>query len=284
MALAIINRQPHGGSIPAGIPVWRTCLREVLFSRSSEGLGDVGATLSEGRAYQLLLEILCGLQSPMIGETQVVAQFRGFLAGLPREHAWIRQTGQRLLADARQVRAAHLQGVGLHSYGSVVRGCIAPLETAVLIGTGALAGGILRFVTGPSRAVHQWGRAPAVNTRPGVDYRAFTSLHSFPPTDTPAVIVIAAPAPSPVLARVAAPYRGLTRVVDLRSEADADPLAVAVPTVTLRDLFGRAGDASGVVPAQIEAARSDIVERSRRYELRDEVRPFGWEDLCGTFS
>jgi hypothetical protein len=123
-----------------------------------------------------------------------------------------------------------------------------------------------------------------VKTRPGVDYRAFTSLHSFPPTDTPAVIVIAAPAPSSVLARVAAPYRGLTRVVDLRSEADADPLAVAVPTVTLRDLFGRTGDASRVVPAQIEAARSDIVERSRRYELRDEVRPFGWEDLCGTFS
>ena len=194
--------------------------------------------LVDGRAYRLLLEILCGLQSPMIGETQVVAQFKGFLAGLPQEHAWIRRTGQRLLADARQVRTAHLQGLGSRSYGSAVRRCIGPSETPVLIGTGKLAADILPYVAETGRTVHQWGRAPTfaeamagrplVQTLPGVCYRTLESLDSFPGTDAPAVVVVAAPAPSSTIARVAAAYRGLTRVVDLRAEAEADPLVTPV--------------------------------------------------------
>jgi hypothetical protein len=31
---------------------------------------------------------------------------------------------------------------------------------------------------------------------------------------------------------------------------------------------------------QIETARKDIAWRTRQYELRDELRPFGWDDLC----
>ncbi len=314
MSLAIINREPHGGSIPPGVPVWRTCLREVLFSQTADPFEDAaGSTLGmlvDGRAYRLLLEILCGLQSPMIGETQVVAQFKSFLAGLPREHAWIRRTGQRLLADARQVRTAHLQGLGSRSYGSAVRRCIGPSDTPVLIGTGKLAADILPFIAEAGRTVHQWGRAPTsaeatvgkprVQALPGVCYHTLESLDSFPGTDAPAVLVIAAPAPSSTIARAAAAYRGLTRVVDLRAEAEADPVIIPVrrlarrslceggslgeggpvSTITLRDLFALMGRADRLVLTQIEAARAEIADRSRRYEQRDVVRPFGWDDLC----
>ena len=98
---------------------------------------------------------------------------------------------------------------------------------------------------------------------------------------------MAAPAPSSTIARVAAAYRGLTRVVDLRAEAEADPLDTLVRrslgeagTITLRDLFALMDDADKFVLTQIEAARAEIADRSRRYEQRDEVRPFGWDDLC----
>jgi glutamyl-tRNA reductase len=286
MPLAIINREPHGGSIPPGVPVWRTCLREVLFGQAAEQFSSTtGSTLLDGKAYRLLLEILCGLQSPMIGETQVVAQFKGFLAGLPQEHAWIRRTGQRLLADARQVRTAHLQGLGSRSYGTAVSRCIEPSETPVLIGTGKLAADILPYLAEPGRTVHQWGRKPAA--LPGVLYRTLDSLDSFPGTGLPAVIVVAAPAPASTIARVAAAYRGLSRVVDLRAEAEADPVVPLVRrslgeggTITLRDLFALMDDANRFVLIQIEAARAEIADRSRRYEQRDEVRPFGWDDLC----
>lgn len=281
MALAIINREPNGGSIPPGVPVWRTCLREVLFAQSADPLENTaGCTLLDGRAYRLLLEILCGLQSPMIGETQVVAQFKGFLAALPQEHVWIRSTGQRLLADARQVRTAHLQGLGSRPYGSAVRRCIEPPDTPVLIGTGKLAAEILPYVAEAGRTVHQWGRAALLQTLPGVCYRALESLDSFPGTDAATVIIVAAPAPSSTIARVAAAYRGVTRVVDLRAEAEADPFVTPVPRVTLRDLFALMDDANRSVLTQIQAARAEIADRSRRYEQRDEVRPFGWDDLC----
>jgi len=118
-----------------------------------------------------------------------------------------------------------------------------------------------------------------VQTLPGVCYHTLESLDSFPGTDTPAVVVIAAPAPSSTVAHAAAAYRGLTRVVDLRAEAEADPLVIPVSTITLRDLFALMDDANRFVP-QIEAARAEIADRSRRYEQRDEVRPFGWDDLC----
>ena len=289
MPLAIINREPQGGSIPPGVPVWRTCLREVLFSRTVDSLkGTCGSPLLDGSAYRLLLEILCGLQSPMIGETQVVAQFKGFLTGLAKEDAWIRRTGQRLLADARQVRTAHLQGLGSRSYGSAVHGCIRSSEMPVLIGTGKLATDILPYIADAGRTVDQWGRA-ALGSRgpraresagPDVCYRTLESLDSFPGTDEPAVIVVAAPAPSTTISRVAESYRGLTRVVDLRAEAEADPVVMTVPTITLRDLFALMDDANRFVLTQIEAARAEIADRSRRYEQRDEVRPFGWDDLC----
>jgi glutamyl-tRNA reductase len=281
MSLAIINREPHGGSIPPGVPVWRTCLREVLFSQAADALEDAdagAATLLDGRAYRLLLEILCGLQSPMIGETQVVAQFKGFLAELPREHAWIRRTGQRLLADARQVRTAHLQGLGSRSYGSAVRKCIGPSELPVLIGTGKLAAEILPYIAEPGRTVHQWGRVSEAPPRQDVCYRSLQSLNSFAGTDLPAVMIVAAPAPSSTIARAAAAYRSLVRVVDLRAEAETDPFTGE--TITLRDLFALMNDPNRFVLTQIEAARAEIADRSRRFEQRDEVRPFGWDDLC----
>ena len=39
-------------------------------------------------------------------------------------------------------------------------------------------------------------------------------------------------------------------------------------------------DTNRFLLTQIEAARAEIADRSRRYEQRDEVRPFGWDDLC----
>src|SRR6058998_3280093 len=122
MPLAIVNREPGVHPIPPGTAVWRTCLREVTFA--DHGAGEARA-LIEGDAYRLLLEILCGLQSPMLGETQVMGQFKAFLASLGPDHGWLNRLGQRLLADAREIRTRYLQGLGSRSYGSAVRRYVA---------------------------------------------------------------------------------------------------------------------------------------------------------------
>ena len=281
MTLAIINREPHGGPIPPGVAVWRTCLREVLFADEAGLLSDAGGRpMLDEEAYRLLLEILCGLQSPMIGETQVVAQFKSFLGQLSREHAWIGRVGQRLLADARQVRVAHLGNLGARSYGVAVSDCVGGAATVALIGTGKLAADIIPFLVDRGRHVQQWGRAPAVPTRPGVCYRPLEALDAFPVTEASAALVVAAPAPASAIARVAAAYHDLVRVIDLRAEAETDPVRLPIATMTLRDLFASMDGADRGVLEKVDAARAEIVERSRRYGSREEIRPFGWEDVC----
>jgi len=283
MSLAIVNREPMDRPIPAGAPVWRTCLREVAFADDVNEVPDShrdGLHLMEGDAYRMLLEILCGLQSPMLGETQVMGQFKTFLASLGRDQAWLNRLGQRLLADAREIRTKHLQGLGSRSYGSAVRRYLSTCRQAVLIGTGKLASEVLPFLTDDNRVVDQWGRSAETPASPAVTYRLLDSVDNVNCSDEPAVLIIAAPVPSEVVDHVAACYRGLLSIIDLRGELGIAPLRTAVPLISLQDLFTQMSAASGCARRHVEAARADIASRSRRYELRDELRPFGWDDLC----
>src|SRR5205085_5331838 len=77
------------------------------------------------QAYAFLLEVICGLNSPIVGETAVMGQFKDFLldAKFPRT-SWgnfLRQLVTNLMIDAKRVRARHMQGIGSQSYGSLVR-------------------------------------------------------------------------------------------------------------------------------------------------------------------
>jgi glutamyl-tRNA reductase len=290
MSLAILNREPRDLPILPGAPVWRTCLREVTFADDAEDLewpDRDGLQLVEGEAYRLLLEILCGLQSPMLGETQVLGQFKAFLSSLGADQAWLNRVGQRLLTDAREVRTQFLQGLGSRSYGSAVRRYLDDCRHAAVIGTGKLAGEVLPFLADDGRTVDQWGRGEDREEGKGhkadaepVTYRCLNTLESFPTSHQPAALIIAAPVASAVVDAVAARYATLRCVIDLRGELGSAPLHVAAPVVTLQDLFARMSAAAGLAARHVDAARADIMSRSRRYELRDELRPFGWHDLC----
>lgn len=283
MSLAILHREPGTTVLAPGAPVWRTCLREVAFLDSPEvAPAATGQRLTEGAAYHLLLEILCGLQSPMIGETQVLGQFKTFLGSVAPEHAWIGRVGQRLLADAREVRTAHLQGLGSRSYGSAVRRDLHDVTHAVVIGTGKLAGEVLPFLESEGRSVDQWGRAEHgdVVTSPGACYRRLEDVECAPAVRAPTAIVVAAPVSADVIESITSRYPDARRIIDLRADVGDRTLTVPCPVITLQDLFARMYDQHTSALPRIEAARKDIAWRTRQYELRDELRPFGWDDLC----
>jgi glutamyl-tRNA reductase len=295
MALAILHREPEqdverealqASQLPqAAVPVWRTCLREVVFldeSSASVTSPAAGQHLTEGHAYRLLLEILCGLQSPMTGETQVLGQFKSFLASLGKDQPTLSRLGQRLLTDARDVRTRHLQGLGSRSYGSAVRRDLAGCSQAVVIGTGKLTAEVLPFLADDGRAVDQWGRAESADRRDGVRYCPLAAIDSVDTSELPTALIVAAPVPSDVVERVAAKYVGLLRVIDLRADVGNRPLAfdAHVEVISLQDLFARMHTAQESAVPHIEAARQEIAWRTRQYELRDETRPFGWDDLC----
>jgi glutamyl-tRNA reductase len=236
----------------------------------------------------------------MLGETQVMGQFKSFLASLGGEQAWLRRLGQRWLADAREVRTEHLQGLGSRSYGSAVRRYLDEVSHVAVIGTGKLAQEILPFLPDEGRSVDQWGRTaadlrslsagtPACPAeaerrrrapRLPVTFRQLDAQDDGVPSAVPTALIVAASVSSGAVDRVAARYGALRSVIDLRGELGLAALQVAAPIVTLQDLFARMAAASGSASHRIEAARVDIASRSRRYELRDELRPFGWDDLC----
>ena len=162
--------------------------------------------LHDEAAYAHLLEVICGLGSPIVGETEVMHQFKLFVTGLPAEHAVIRDMSERLLADARVVRARHLVGLGSRSYGSAVRRHVRDCSRVALVGTGMLAQEILPFL--PDRGEH-WICGAARRVPHGMRPARFT-VSWIPRTSRltgASAIVVAAPIASAVIARSGAVTR-----------------------------------------------------------------------------
>ena len=103
-------------------------------------------------AYRFLLEVLTGLRSRVPGETNVYGQVRrAWLAfrqtGAPAVVAGLAPSMHRALNDAREIRRAHLEGVGGASYGSLLRKLLRPDREArvLFVGTGGLAQSLWPF-------------------------------------------------------------------------------------------------------------------------------------------
>jgi glutamyl-tRNA reductase len=241
-----------------------------------------GRRLAGSDAYALLVEIVSGLRSPLVGETEVQAQFKGFLADLdPERHGTIRRLGQQVLADAKTIRHRHLQGLGAHSYGHLSAKHIRAGTRVVLVGTGALAAEILAAI-GMGAAVDQWGRRESPDGPPAsnVSFSLFSAARQRPVVDDAVSLVIAAPASADDLAAIVGRYSRIVTAIDLRAADERAPLAVGVPVVTLDDLFAAAEPADATAATRIAAARLDIRSLARAFDRREEFRPFGWDDLC----
>src|SRR5260370_3729388 len=145
---------------------WQTCLRRVLFLNANDReLVDAvvsgmltAATVEVFRsqeAYRFLVEVVCGLNSPIVGETAVMGQFKEF-SGHARFSktpwgAFLRQLTANLMTDAKRVRHHHLQGIGSQSYGSLVRQHVKGLPTVAVLGAGKLAREILPWRIGKTK-------------------------------------------------------------------------------------------------------------------------------------
>src|SRR5229473_1070970 len=194
---------------------WRTCLRRVLFLNKTENAALITAAESDEalasaveiyrgeESYSFLLEVICGLSSPLVGETAVLGQFREFVAQakLPSTlwGAFLRQLISNLLVDAKRVRHEHLQGLGSQSYGSLVRQHLKGLPSVALLGGGQLAREILPWLIGKTH-VRLFYRGYSHAQELLVDYPEIQLAH-FSPADAgwdhdETALVIAAPLPA----------------------------------------------------------------------------------------
>src|SRR5687767_4775047 len=166
MALAdliVLNRKSSGETSTTLLPdacVIGTCLREVRIGMMSADAQPLpaeaeaaGYELHAGAgAYRFLLQLACGLESEIAGETEILGQVKQAWRDcetsgdeMPR---LLRPWMQRLLQDAKEIRSEYVVGLGSATYGSLVRRLLggASHGPTLLLGAGQLAETILPFL------------------------------------------------------------------------------------------------------------------------------------------
>ncbi len=279
---------------------WKTCLRRVLFLNRNENNALIKAAedrkqlpaaveIYEGEAApKFLLEVICGLNSPLVGETAVMGQFREFLAEARfPDTSWgnyLRQLTSNLLTDAKRVRHDHLQGLGSQSYGSLVRQHVKGLPMVSALGAGQLAREILPWLIGKTRVrvfYRNWDHAKELlKDYPEIELVKF-SMAAADSEQQETGLVIAAPLSAAQVENWVRQQRsGFLKCLDLRGEAEIDPLSFSFPVIELSELFDALRNDRQKLEGRVAAARAEINLLSQRQMHQAQFRPFGWEDLC----
>jgi hypothetical protein len=244
------------------------------------------AVFTGADAYRFTLEVACGLHSPLTGETEVMGQFRTFVGqvagpgtrwrGLSR---WLHQ----VLTDAKAVRTQHLTSIGCRSYGALVARYLENCGQIEVIGAGHLARQLLPALAGYRVVVHcrNIQRAAIASRHRDILLVTLGEQRRVPPADRSALI-LAAPVSAAQVRHWLSPFEaGFTLVIDLREESGRDPLELATtPVIPFARVLDAVQANSRNAALRVEAARRDIHNRAVKFSCRDEVRPFGWEDLC----
>lgn len=291
-SVAVINGQPgrdFGSQMPYAL-VWKTCLREIAILDSRqlrpEDLRPDDEVYTREDGYRFLLEVICGLHSPLVGETEVFGQFKNFAVraqegpGGQCTAPWI----QRLIADAKRIRTNHLTGLGGRSYGQLAHRHLAGCPRIFILGAGHLA-----QETIPSLAdhhVHIFCRRPeaAIDL---LERHPDGEVHQIDDSigiagDGPVGLIIAAPmSADEITAWVARIGCRFETIVDLRGESRADMLEIeGTNVIHFKDILENLETNCRFASQRLEKAREEIFEHAEEFWRRYEVRPFGWEDLC----
>ena len=141
-----------------GEGLWvETCLRRIYIPNQNErdAPPDGYETVRGSQAYEFLLRVVAGLESAVAGETDVFGQVREAWK-THKSHGWV----QRYFEDVREIRAQHLQGVGV-SYGSLARKLFQPVagRRIFVLGAGDMARALVPYLSEAELLI--WNRTPA---------------------------------------------------------------------------------------------------------------------------
>lgn len=269
-------------------PVWKTCLRQLVFVPAEHW--DLFQELNDLRgdeirfdedALQFLLEVLCGLHSPVFGETEVFSQFKNFLNEIPDGHVLKRVPGlsAMILRTVKEVRHAHLREAGTFSYGQMIRRKLKDEKTVCLWGFGQLGQKVARYlkdkqltvlVRDPARVTE------ALANEPELQAIAIRGLEEATKVDASTIHVVAAPIDNAALLAVLEQNAG-KHIYDLRGETELKHPQVTSLAELMQEIQVLKEEQLQTLPV----CRQLIEERVEEYFQLALHRPFCWEDLCG---
>jgi glutamyl-tRNA reductase len=279
---------------------WQTCLRRILFLNRTDNAALIAAAdtgnLYPGsvdvyrghEAYGFLLEVICGLNSPLVCETAVMGQFKEFCAHAKiANNPWgwfLRQFTSNVLVDAKRVRHEHLQGIGSQSYGSLVRQHLKGMPTVAVLGAGKLSREILPWLAGKTSArvfYRNWERAKDLLTEyPELQLDQYSREDSGWQQEETGLVIAAPIKATEVEAWVRSQTTTFSKCLDLRGEAATDPIDLPIPVIKLSELFEALRSERQRLEGRVDSARGAIRQLLVRQVNQAQFRPFGWEDLC----
>lgn len=254
-------------------PVWSTCLRGLAFVKGRPDFPIMACdeVYHQHLAYQFLLEIICGLHSPIIGETEVLGQFKIFAQSWVQLDESREPLVQRLLNDAKAIRSRHLSGMGNQSYGSWLRKNLNSTSGQIhILGAGHLVQEILPYLEKQGEVILH-ARSP---DKVGFFSRVLNLKKS---RFDKGALVVAAPLSGEEIRQW---LNGSTpeQIFDLRDNSSSD--AVCPTAVPLAEIFGQIEQTKAQLRPVVEKIKVEIAHRSELVAGQERVRPQGWDDLC----
>lgn len=138
--------------VPENCFYLQTCQRTLILSYESNPLSSYKTddifndliSLQGEDAYSYLLEVICGLKSKLIGENEIVGQFKTSYKDYVQKDfdSRLLQILEKLFKDAKDIRSKYLIGLSQKTYASIARKKLTSemgAKKVVILGSGQLA-------------------------------------------------------------------------------------------------------------------------------------------------
>lgn len=273
---------------------FKTCLREInfisltylsdeqkqkLYSFAQLNLGD---HYYADQGLTFLIELLCGLKSRIVGETEIFGQFKKFYDALTSEQKikFLPQSTMKfILESVKSLRDSHIKYWGAHSYGSLIRKLIKNYQHVDVIGFGHLAQEIEPWLQGKQVEfyVRNPEKAKAEALEKSLNVLIKDSLSEQLKSD---VVILAAPTSSEfVLPRI----QQAKLVIDCRAIGEQTQSVNGLcqaEVIELKDLFYSLENEQQKLTEKIKDVQNLIQNLIAEFSAREAHRPQGWYDLC----
>ncbi|MCC6137062.1 MAG: hypothetical protein IT287_00385 [Bdellovibrionaceae bacterium] len=274
--------RPESGDLEkiAGVyPVFQTCLRLIQLRWGEDSLVvPKGFDLLTGeKAYQFLLETVCGLHSPVVGETEVFGQFKNF----KNNNSWSYQLQlvlDNVITDTKRTRDQFLKDLGGQSYGSVVRKHAREFKSVAFVGAGAFTLELLPWVYKEGKQITLYVRNldKALALKERFPMISICDLNS--QKISADMVIVAAPVTASQLQEIIAADTQL--VMDLRGESRTEACKTFKRYIPLEDIFRIIEIQQKQILIVKAQALEHISELTLKRSLFEMMRPFGWDDIC----
>ncbi len=278
-----------------GTAIFGTCLRKIFFCEEVDlhqyldALKPEDQILRGEKAISLLLEILCGLHSPIVGETQVFGQFKQFIDDRKKLGDSLFGDHQKwlnfVMAEVKKVRTEHIVGLGSQSYGSLLRRNTKDLDSTTICGSGQLALEILPWLA-HKKSVQLICREPSKVQAFEQKYENLnitTYNNAFIHGEA---LVIAAPISDERIVELLTKQDTRPKFIyDLRGEDNhlAEIVASQFPHAEymgLHKFFAEIEETKKDTNLKLEAVKKVLLDKAIAFKNRTELRPLGWDDIC----